>query len=435
MTHSPRRVTAFVVALAVVLCTGEGLGQRPARLEEARTVPDRPRAFDGSSRFVQEETILEDVYARLMRYQLADIQLRAAASGQVPAAADYLVIGLSDIRAFDHRPAFREAPTSISSSPTLRLRRAQLCHETDPCHVYVQVEWALAENAVPLERGAIPPGQRYATYTVHLTLNDTSLTYQAVAVYGEAAVGLPVPSQIVDPVIPQITAFISERSPAAVAPWDEYVASARYPATVRESLSTGNRRPTGAPIGWLPGDDSASAQASMGSRVGFAPPPDAQVCCNVCAPFDKNPHFRYASFNIAELTWPYFNWFNWAVGAWYDAGGGRLHVGAYTSGGAITVKRAAIDPPGGPWAVYDSATSIIWLFPRLLSWSDDNFIQSTMKHEVGHAITFDDVPANGGWYEPQRTCGYTTTIMYISGPPAINYMTDNDRCAIRKYFP
>jgi len=89
------------------------------------------------------------------------------------------------------------------------------------------------------------------------------------------------------------------------------------------------------------------------------------------------------------------------------------------------------DPIGGPYGLHRQGT--IYLFPRLFA-REDAFIQHTMKHEIGHSIGFDEVPGGGGWNQQQRDrCDCYTSIMWMYNDCYLNYLTENDICAIEKY--
>lgn len=257
----------------------------PTRSVDPRQVSDReqvrirraPTAAAEHGFYPGEEAFVQDVYARLMRYDAAGRKLRRDEDGAPTTADDFLTVALQELRT---RPASDGAPPSLKPprGPIVRLQPGKRCWKDDPCHVFYEVTWN--QESGPVEKAApTGPVVLVTTFRVTLTLAKRTQTYSALVLFHESEDGQSVEPEFFDPLIPSLQEVVGEESPAAVAPWPDYAKSARYAAIKRRVqrptiagegaqpsdslLASVTRRRDRRPIGYLQGDDLVSADIQM----------------------------------------------------------------------------------------------------------------------------------------------------------------------------
>lgn len=216
--------------------------------------------------YPREEAFVRDVYARLMRYQLAAVEFHGITAGIPRGVQDYLVVRLGKIQTSDGEVG---SPIGASDqSGALTLKKTALCNKDDPCHAYYDVEWGAKPGEQPPSDGKVV---RYTTYEVGVTLVGRELTYRALVLFHETADSSKVAPEMVDPVISQINEVASDRSPLAIAPWSKYIKTGRYYAVVarvKDRIKTGEALVDPlAPIGFIPGDDVTPEEALWAAMI------------------------------------------------------------------------------------------------------------------------------------------------------------------------
>lgn len=241
-------------------------------------VPRTPPAAAERGFYLREEAFVQDVYARLMRYDVAARKLRRDEDGALATPDDYLTVALQE---FHTRPAGDESLPSLKrpGTPIVRLKRGERCQKNDPCYVFYDAAWGQGSN--PVEASA-PTGEviLVTTFQVKLTLAKHTVAYSAWVLFHDSGDGQTVEPELLDPFIPGLQQVVGEDSPAAVAPWAKYLRSTRY-AALKQRLRNrptgraeveGQPSPGGAalltrtrsqrPVGFLVGDDMDDATVS-----------------------------------------------------------------------------------------------------------------------------------------------------------------------------
>ncbi|MGA9997093.1 MAG: hypothetical protein WBP93_16870 [Pyrinomonadaceae bacterium] len=300
-----RKVTASLI-MALLLCalwsspSSSRDRSRSARSTAGKTMQD-PSAQSGQqaqrAAMSDEEKLVRDLYARLMRYQSAATDELAAREGKATGPDDYLTFELRDIRSgsvseISGRP-LNELITE-GSGTLINLKTTHLNQGDGPVHAYYEAEWSgvssvenpsdagLSKSAT----GARTVGQllrkggenfkginRYTSYEVRVQLKGQQRTYRALALYqldnpaqDSSRVMQPERAraahvQILDNITTDLSAIYSEESPAVRSPWQKYVKTGTYIAvarSIKETKQAGKALiPVDAPIGYLPGDDVA----------------------------------------------------------------------------------------------------------------------------------------------------------------------------------
>jgi hypothetical protein len=230
--------------------------------------------------YLREEAFVQDVYARLMRYDVAGRKLRRDEDGAPATPDDYLTVALQELHT---RPAGDGALPSLKPprGPIVRLQPRRWCWRDDPCHVFYDVAWG--QESDPIE--TVPPRGPVVlvtTFQVTLTLAKRTQNYSAAVLFHDSGDGQTVEAEFLDPFIPGLQGAVAEESPAIVAPWSQYVRSARYAAIKRQILrrptiegaapgarsgdsllASTTRRRDSRPIGSIVGDDLTTADIRM----------------------------------------------------------------------------------------------------------------------------------------------------------------------------
>ncbi len=231
--------------------------QAPTGSIEPARIRTTPAPVAARGRYPNEERFVRDLYARLMRYDLAAREFHAIESGATIAPGSYLAITLRDLRTQAWTGSGNPG-VSPDGADVLTIQRQALCNGDDPCHAYYDVFWTQASAARSAHQ---PPStgdvSRYTRYTVTLTLAGVSRTYQAVILYHVASDGTATP-EVIDPVIPDLDALAGDRAPLARAPWAAYTKTRHYAAVAQKARdwhANPSSRALSVPIGFIVGDD------------------------------------------------------------------------------------------------------------------------------------------------------------------------------------
>jgi hypothetical protein len=288
-----RKVTAslLVAVLVSAIWATAGLSQtREGNQPQPREDLSAGTQSRGRSREIgAEEKLVRDVYARLMRYQSAAQDELSARKGQSSKPQDYLTIELRDISSgpieqlSDHPLSELVTPRS---GAFIAIKPDHLSNG-GPAHAYYQADWAQTSpagkaadptvGAVLRDRGASV--NRYTSYEVTVRLRGQNRTYRAMAIYqfdkamedaaqDSAQKSFPPKAiEIWDNITSEMNTVLGDQSPPVKAPWSTYVQSSWYQAVttdIMETQAAGSPLiPSDAPIGYLPGDNIASASATL----------------------------------------------------------------------------------------------------------------------------------------------------------------------------
>jgi len=132
-------VAAVVIATAAVGTSRAAQSERAGVVEAAR-IRKTPPAVAARGSYPREEWFVRDLYARLMRYDLAAREFYRIEAGAPTSPGDYLVIKLSAIRT-EEWTGSGSLGVSASGSDVLTIHRQALCKRDDPCHAYYEVAW------------------------------------------------------------------------------------------------------------------------------------------------------------------------------------------------------------------------------------------------------------------------------------------------------
>lgn len=234
-------------------------GDRRRAIEPARMWKTPPQVAT-RGQYPREERFVRDVYARVMRYDLAAREFKRIETGDAAAAGGYLNIALSGIRTEEGAAA----AVPQRGAAAVAIARRTLCEGDDPCHVYYDVSWARdPASRGPVEQRGTADVTRHTTYTVTLTLGAATRTYKAVALFHDDADGLGATAEVIDPMIPDLGVLAGDRAPLAKAPWNTYIRTRRY-AVVTESArawqNNAEARAASVPAGYVIGDEVTTQQ-------------------------------------------------------------------------------------------------------------------------------------------------------------------------------
>lgn len=237
-------------------------------------------------RMSDEEKLVRDVYARLMRYQSAAVDELSAKTGKEAQPEDYLVFELRGIHSGSIQEIYAR-PLAELLTPTdgeiLTIKPDRRHQGKDLPHASYGAKWSPAGSVGTQSTGATVAGMllqagsrfanvtQYTSYQVTARLNGKERTYRALVLYRPNSIGKPTYRteaertsklagvDIVDPVITEMTAVLTDESPRIRTPWEKYSKTTLYRAVVR-SINTAKEAgqpliPADAPIGYLPGDD------------------------------------------------------------------------------------------------------------------------------------------------------------------------------------
>lgn len=246
--HRALAVTMIVAATLGGLAGAQRPDQdgRPAFSSAGRS----PDFMVRQGRFPAEEWFVRDLYARLLRYEAAGLQFRAVMAGERQRPIGRLHIRISEMKSGVGQPS---EPPAEPSGGILNLTRDLLCFRDDPCHVLYDLSWQ-STSAARAVIGTVP--DRYTHYRVSLRYMGQERNYRAYVLFYDDPDGTT-RAQVLDPSIPDLEQFASERAPFARAPWDRYVRTRRYAAVVNEAVRSRGALvywPRQLPIGYVLGD-------------------------------------------------------------------------------------------------------------------------------------------------------------------------------------
>jgi len=288
-----RKVTAslLVAVLVSAIWSTAGLSHtREGNQPQPRKDLSAPTQSQGRSREIgAEEKLVRDVYARLMRYQSAAQDELSARKGQSSKPQDYLTIELRDISSGPIEQLSNQALSELVTPRSGAFIAIKPNHLSNggPAHAYYEADWAQTSpagkaadptvGAVLRDQGA--SANRYTSYEVTVRLRGQNRTYRAMAIYQfdkameDAAQESPQKSlppkaiEIWDNITSEMNTVLGDQSPPVKAPWSTYVQSSWYQAVttdIMETQAAGSPLiPADAPIGYLPGDNIASASATL----------------------------------------------------------------------------------------------------------------------------------------------------------------------------
>ncbi len=153
-------------ATTPVLAADLGRTKEPAHVRVQMSAP----AIAAHGFYHQEEAFVQDVYARLMRYDLAARKLRRDEDGAPATPDDYLTVALQEFRT--RRLGDSPLPSlKRPRGPIVRLQRGERRQKADPCYVFYDVAWSQESDAVETPA---PTGQVVVvtTYRVKLAARE-----------------------------------------------------------------------------------------------------------------------------------------------------------------------------------------------------------------------------------------------------------------------
>lgn len=307
--NSLRRVTAStILALLVFAIWSSVTHSRDERIralmaanQSSRGINDPTTGPSGPTpqgqkpdpgRMSDEEKLVRDVYARLMRYQSAAADELSAKTVKEAQPEDYLVFELRGIHSGPIQEIYARPLAELLTprdGEILSIKPDRRRKGKDLPHASYGAKWSPAGSVGTQSAGAtvasmlLQAGSRFAnvtqytSYQVTARLNGKERTYRALVLYRPNSIGKPTYRteaertsklagvDIVDPVITEMTAMFTDESPRIRTPWEKYSKTTLYRAVVR-SINTAKEAgqpliPADAPIGYLPGDDVTPTNA------------------------------------------------------------------------------------------------------------------------------------------------------------------------------
>jgi hypothetical protein len=307
--NSLRRVTATtILALLVLAIWSSVTHSRDERIralmaadQSSRGINDPATGPSGPApqgqkpdpgRMSDEEKLVRDVYARLMRYQSAEVDELSAKTGKEAQPEDYLVFELRGIHSGPIQEIYARPLAQLLTprdGEILSIKSDRKRKGKDLPHASYGAKWSPAGSVGTKSAGAtvasmlLQAGNRFAnvtqytSYQVTARLNGKERTYRALVLYRPNSIGKPTYRteaertsklagvDIVDPVITEMTEVLTDESPRIRTPWEKYSKTTLYRAVVR-SINTAQEAgepliPADAPIGYLPGDDVTPTDA------------------------------------------------------------------------------------------------------------------------------------------------------------------------------
>lgn len=209
-----------------------------------------------------EDKKINDIYARLIRYQIAAQDYLNRKNKIKSNRKNYLKISILDLKNITP-DEFENVNNNISTHQKnnyLELDRQELCSNgDDTCLLMYRAEWKNqnTKNNDNIYSGVSVRSSKYMEYSVKVELNDKAISYKAYAVYPEDdSDSYPI---LIDPIIPQINTVAKDMLPPVKAPLDEYILGSHYSKIqndIKEKIKNNKPLiPKDAPIGYLPGDD------------------------------------------------------------------------------------------------------------------------------------------------------------------------------------
>jgi hypothetical protein len=178
-----------------------------------------------------EDNKISDIYARLIRYQIAAQDYLNHKNKIKPNRKNYLKISILDLKNIT-QDEFENLKDNISTQQKnnyLELDRQELCpNDDDICLLMYRVEWKNqhAKYNDSIYSGDRAKASKYMEYSVKAELNDKEISYKAYAVYPEDdSDSYPI---LIDPIIPQINTVAKDILPPVRSPLDEYILGSHY---------------------------------------------------------------------------------------------------------------------------------------------------------------------------------------------------------------
>lgn len=265
----------MIALLLVALCS--------AVLPEKVSGEGEPKALqpqssqDGPTRMSVEEKLIRDVYARLMRYQSAGLDQRAAESGEPAQPASYVTFELRNVHSgpiseIDQKP-LSELVTE-QKGDIIQIKPTRLSNFGGPQHAYYDAEWVTSASTSQRVQGSagFENFNRYTSYQVTVSFNGKQRSYRAMAVYRLDDPNTPSRPRstnvnILDNITIDMNVVYGDESPRVRSPWSKYVKTSLYRAIAKSIKAKTDAeqllRPEDAPIGYLPGDDVESSFNEM----------------------------------------------------------------------------------------------------------------------------------------------------------------------------
>jgi hypothetical protein len=215
---------------------------------------------DSESRI--EDKKINDIYARLIRYQIAAQDYLNHENKIKPNRKNYLIISILDLKNItqDEFEKVKDNMRASQKNICLELDRQEVCANGDDiCLLMYRAGWKnqQTKNNDNINFGASDGSSKYMEYSVKAELNDKAISYKAYAVYPEGdSDSYPI---LIDPIIPQINSVAKDMLPPVKTPLDEYISGSHYSKMqndIKGKLKDNKPLiPNDAPIGYLPGDD------------------------------------------------------------------------------------------------------------------------------------------------------------------------------------
>jgi hypothetical protein len=316
--------------------------------------------------FPNEEKFVRDVYARLMRYDMAARDYYAAEDPNSHADSAYLVIRLQNLHT-DSIRTLGDLSGFFSSEgiEPLSLERRFLRRGNDPEHVFYEVSWA-PEKGKHLGRNSpsvsLADVDRYTAYDVIVELAGKVQRYKAMVLYHvlPARDGLVTP-EFIDPAFPDIQQVAGEHSPLVKQPWDKYVKTLRYRQIVRlieERQWKGQSAiPPGAAIGYLPGDE-----------IGVIETMSEHVPCDGCNyPRDLTAANKITDERTLTIQWTYTS----------SSGGDITDLAGCEIKEVLSHSENPVQPPfpDNPWAPESTWGELGAPWKKWMGMSDKGYIE------------------------------------------------------------
>lgn len=305
MSNICKVIGSLIIAMLVLVLwspAGQSQDERgPGRLRGDAAQPHKEQSGAQEPRLTSEpaadeEKLVRDLYARLMRYQSAAVDEQATKADKASAPDDYLTFELRAIHSGPITELYGKPLNELvtpRSGALIDIKPTYLSGKGGTVHAYYEAQWVNTDSTAsklvapkyndagapasgPILRGG---GKRYAgvtrytAYEVTVQFQGQQRTYRALILYRlkegehwsdyrteEERLAKLAKVEVLDEITAELNKLLVETSPRARAPWDKYVKSNVYLAVgreVRQKHEAGQPLiPANAPIGYLPGDDA-----------------------------------------------------------------------------------------------------------------------------------------------------------------------------------
>ena len=198
-----------------------------------------------------------DIYARLVRYQMAERDNYNNENKLSVRKKDYLKISITETQ-YTTKNAFN-AGIEKKYDKYLKLDRIEKCvNNDDVCSLMYKTQWSDSKDANDsIVKRNFGKKTFYIECSVKVEFDNEEISYKAFAVYPQYDINTP--PIIIDPVIPEINIVANDKLPPVRSPWYDYISGSHYWKTqnnIKERVSKNESMvPSDAPIGYLPGDE------------------------------------------------------------------------------------------------------------------------------------------------------------------------------------